>query len=245
MKQAIYLFEQALSKDRNYALAYAGLADCYALLSWYNSPPPPDAFPKAKEAAMRAIQLDEGLAEAHASLAFVLLYYERDWAGAEREFRRAIELNPSYATAHHWYAFNLAAMGRHNEALAEIKRAQELDPNSLIIGTAVANVLYYARQYDQTIAQCLRTLEADAGFIPAYMVLRGAYTSKGLHDEAAAILQKENSYAGDHLGRWRGWLTCTPPPAVATKHTPRSASCAGSAGNSRSSPTRLRQFTPS
>ncbi len=201
LKQAIYLFEQALSKDRNYALAYAGLADCYALLSWYNSPPPPDAFPKAKEAAMRAIQLDEGLAEAHASLAFVLLYYERDWAGAEREFRRAIELNPSYATAHHWYAFNLAAMGRHNEALAEIKRAQELDPNSLIIGTAVANVLYYARQYDQTIEQCLRMLEVDPGFIPAYMVLRGAYTSKGLHDEAAAILQKENSYAGDHLGK--------------------------------------------
>jgi Tol biopolymer transport system component/tetratricopeptide (TPR) repeat protein len=201
LKQAIYLFEQAIQKDKNYALAYAGLADCYALLSWYVAPPPPDAFPKAKEAATRAIQLDESLAEAHASLAFVKLYYERDWTGAEREFRRAIELNPSYATAHHWFAFNLAAMGRHDAALAEIRVAQELDPRSLIINTAVANILYYARRYDEAIEQCQRTLETDPGFVPAHMILRGTYSSEGMHDEAAAVFRREQSYAGDNPGK--------------------------------------------
>ncbi len=201
LKQAIYLFEQAIQKDKDYALAYAGLADCYALLSWYVAPPPPDAFPKAEQAAKRAIELDEGLAEAHASLAFVKLYYGRDWTGAEREFRRAVELNPSYATAHHWFAFNLAAMGRHDEALAEIRVAQELDPRSLIINTAVANILYYARHYDEAIEQCQRTLEMDPGFVPAYMVLRGAYVSAGMIKEAGDVFQKEESYAGNDPGK--------------------------------------------
>jgi Tol biopolymer transport system component/serine/threonine protein kinase/tetratricopeptide (TPR) repeat protein len=197
LKQAIDFFEQAIAKDRSYALAYAGLADCYALLNWYVAPPPPDAFPRARQAAARALALDDQLAEAHASLAFYKLYYERDWTGAEREFRRAIELNPSYATAHHWYAFNLSAMGRHDEALGEIRRAQELDPRSPIISAAVANALYYARQYDDAISQGRRTLEIDPGFVPAHTILRWSYEKKGLYDEAFAAHQKERAFAGD------------------------------------------------
>lgn len=197
LKQAVYLFERAIERDENYALAYAGLADCHALLSWYIATPPPEAFPKAREAVMRALRLDDHLAEAHASFGFIKLYYERDWAGAEREFRRAIELNPSYATAHHWFAFNLAAVGRHDEALAEIRVAQELDPGSLFVNTAVANILYYARRYDEAIEQCQRTLEMDPGFVPAHMVLRGVYASKGMSEEADAVFQREISYAGN------------------------------------------------
>jgi Tol biopolymer transport system component/tetratricopeptide (TPR) repeat protein len=197
LKQSINFFEQAIKKDDRYALAYAGLADCYALLNWYSAPPPADAFPRAKEAAQKALSFDDSLAEAHASLAFVMLYGERDWTGAEREFRRAIELNPSYATAHHWYAFNLAAMSRLPESLNEIKRARELDQRSVIINTAVANVYYYARRYDQAIEQCRKSLEMDAGFVPAHTVLRWSLEKKGMFDEAFTAYQQEKTYAGD------------------------------------------------
>jgi Tol biopolymer transport system component/serine/threonine protein kinase/tetratricopeptide (TPR) repeat protein len=197
LKQAINSFEQAIKKDDRYALAYAGLADCYALLNWYSLPPPPDAFPRAKQAALKALEFDDGIAEAHASLAFITLYGERDWTGAEREFRRAIELNPNYATAHHWYAFNLAAMGRLPESLNEIKRARELDQRSVIINTAVGNVYYYARRYDQAIEQCRKALEMDPGFVPAHTVLRWSLEKKGMYEEAYAAYQQEKTFAGD------------------------------------------------
>ncbi|HEV2763768.1 MAG TPA: protein kinase [Pyrinomonadaceae bacterium] len=197
LEEAIKSFEQAIKKDENYALAYAGMADCYALLSLYKSPPPPDAFRRAKEAALKAIAIDDSLAEAHASLGFVKFYGERDFAGAEGEFRRALELNPNYATVHHWLALLLSAQGRRAEALDEIRRARELEPRSLIINTAVANTFLFSRQYDAAIEQCRKTLEMDQGFVPAYTILRESYEQKRMLDDAFAVYQQERSYGGD------------------------------------------------
>lgn len=197
LRQAISNFEQAITRDPRFALAHAGLADCYALQNWYLEPPPADAFARAREAAERAVALDDSLAEAHASLANAKFHYDRDWTGAASEFRRAINLNPNYPTAHHWYAFNLSAMERHDEALSEIKRAEELDPRSAIIATAVANVLWHARRYDETIEQCQKALAIDPGSLPAHIILRWAYEKKGMHDAAYAVYEKERAFAGD------------------------------------------------
>ncbi|MCA1627021.1 MAG: tetratricopeptide repeat protein, partial [Acidobacteria bacterium] len=174
-----------------------GLADCYALLNWYAEPPPADAFERAKQAALKAVELDDTLAEAHVSLAFIKFHYERDWAGAEQQFRRAIDLNPNYPTAHHWYAFNLSAAGRHEEALTEIKHAQELDPRSPVIAAAVANILYLARRYDDAIEQSRQALDLDPGSVAAHVVMRWANEKKGAHDAAFAIYEKERAFAGD------------------------------------------------
>jgi serine/threonine-protein kinase len=197
LRQAIANFEQAIAKDSGFALAYAGLADCYALQNWYLEPPPPDAFARAKQAAERAVALDDSLAEAHVSLANAKFHYDRDWQGAAAEFRRAISLNPNYPTAHHWYAFNLSAMELHDDALAEIKRAEELDPRSAVIATAVANVLFHARRYDEAIAQCQKALAMDPGSLPAHIVLRWNYEKKGMTEEAFRIYEKERAFAGD------------------------------------------------
>jgi tetratricopeptide (TPR) repeat protein len=197
LRQAIANFEQAIAKDSRFALAYAGIADCNALLNWYLEPPPPEAWERAKQAALRAVEFDEQLAEAHVSLAFIKFHYDRDWTGAEDEFKRAISLNHNYPTAHHWYAFNLSAMGRHEEALAEIKRAQELDPRSPVIATAVANVLFHARRYDEAVEACRKALELDPGSVSAHVVLRWAYEKKGMNDAAFAIYEKERAFAGD------------------------------------------------
>ncbi|HLL73116.1 MAG TPA: tetratricopeptide repeat protein [Pyrinomonadaceae bacterium] len=197
LRQAIINFEQAIAKDSQFALAYAGLADCYALQNWYLEPPPSDAFQRAKQAAERAVALDDSLAEAHVSLANAKFHYDRDWQGAAAEFRRAISLNPNYPTAHHWYAFNLSAMERHDEALAEIKRAEELDPRSAVIATAVANVLWHARRFDEAIEQCRKALAMDPGSLPAHIVLRWNYEKKGMTEEAFRIYEKERAFAGD------------------------------------------------
>ncbi|HEX9919370.1 MAG TPA: tetratricopeptide repeat protein, partial [Pyrinomonadaceae bacterium] len=197
LRQAITNFEQAIAKDSGFALAYAGLADCYALQNWYLEPPPADAFARAKQAAERAVALDDSLAEAHVSLANAKFHYDRDWAGAAAEFRRAISLNPNYPTAHHWYAFNLSAMERHDDALAEIKRAEELDPRSAVIATAVANVLFHARRFDEAIEQCRKALAMDPGSLPAHIVLRWNYEKKGMTEEAFRIYEKERAFAGD------------------------------------------------
>ena len=133
--KSVQLFQQVLEKEPSSALAYAGLAESYGITPFYGGALPKVAFPKAKAAALKALELDGSLAEAHASLAFVLLYWDWDWLAAERELKRAIELNPSYVTAHHWYAEYLGAMGRHDQAIAEIKRAQELDPLSPLMLT--------------------------------------------------------------------------------------------------------------
>jgi serine/threonine-protein kinase len=193
--EAIDHFEEARKRDPGYAPAYAGLADCYVLLGDYAYMPPKEAFPKAREAAQAALKLDDSLAEAHASLAFVKVLYEWDWPGAEREYRRALELNPNYATAHQWYSEYLTAMGRHDEALAEIKRAQELDPRSLIISAVVGRALYFARRYDEAVAQCEQTLQMKE-FGAAYLFLGRARLQQGKYDEALAALRKAHDLLG-------------------------------------------------
>ena len=163
LRQAIERFERAVRLAPDFALAYAEMADCYALLNWYVEPPPPGAWERARKAAHRAVEADDSLAEAHASLGFVKLYHERDYEGAERELRRAVELKPESPVARRWHAFNLTAMGRHEEAYREIRRAQELNPTSPVAGTGVANVLFFARRFDEAIEQCLRALDLDPG----------------------------------------------------------------------------------
>ncbi len=184
LKKSIEYFNQAIEKDPGYALAYAGLADSYVVPA--NRLPPREAMPKAKAAAIRALELDETLAEAHASLGRVLAAYDWDWRSAEKEYKRAIELNPRYAVAHQWYGGYFDAMGRHNEAMAERKRAQELEPLSLIINFELGLASYYARDYDQAIAQLKKTLELDQNFPPAQSILPAAYEQKGMYGEAIA-----------------------------------------------------------
>ncbi len=163
LKKGTAYFQQAIDLDPGYALAYAGLADSYYRLSNLYLPPR-EAMPKAKAAAMKALEIEEMLAEAHASLGLVRFWYEWDWQGAEREYKRAIELNPGYAIAPLWYGLQLMALGRFDDALAEMKRAQDLDPLSLVINTNLGGTLYRARRYDQAIEQCRRTLEIDSSF---------------------------------------------------------------------------------
>jgi TolB-like protein/DNA-binding winged helix-turn-helix (wHTH) protein/Tfp pilus assembly protein PilF len=189
-QKGIEYFEQAIAKDPSYALAYVGLADSYITLGDYSYLPPKEAFPKAREAAAKALELDDSLAEAHTSLAFTKAAYDWEWSEAEREFRRAIEIKPSYATARQWHAEHLVAMGRFDEALAEIKRAQELEPLSLIVDTIVGWVYYFMRQPDRAIEQCRKTLELDANFYPAHLFLGQAYAQKRMYREAIAEYQR-------------------------------------------------------
>jgi len=191
LMKSIEYFEQAIKKDPVYAPAYAGLADSYSMLGNQGYLPPRAAFPKAEAAAMRALEIDDSLAEAHNSLAVVRHIYEWDLlATAEREYKRGIELNPGYATTHQWYALYLSHMGRLDEAIAEIKRAQELDPLSLIINSVVGLIFYYARQYDQAIEQCRKTLEMEPNFWVAHYFLSQAYVQKRMYEEAIAESQK-------------------------------------------------------
>ncbi len=183
LKKAIEYFQKAIEDDRNYALAYSGVADCYLILA-NGYMPPAEASSKAKEYAIKALQLNDALAEAHTSLAMALEALDWDWKGSEREFRTALELNPSYATAHHWYALLLELLGRFDEAISEIHRAQELDPLSLIINAAVARVYDAAGQYDKAIEQSQRLLEMEPGFAIAHIILARSYGSKKLCDES-------------------------------------------------------------
>jgi Tol biopolymer transport system component/tetratricopeptide (TPR) repeat protein len=161
LNEAIKSFNGAIRKDPKFALAYAGLADCQALLQVYQSPPPPGAYVRARENALKALRLDDSLAEAHTSLAYVRFYFDRDRHRAEASFRRAIDLNPSYTTAHHWLAIALSAMGRHDEAMIEIRQAEQLNPQSAIIKTASGMIYFYARQFDRAINECRRALDLD------------------------------------------------------------------------------------
>ena len=199
--RAIDYFQQAIDKDPNYARAFTGLADSYELLSvaiLRGLLPPNEAFPKAKAAAMRALQIDDRLAEAHTSLAQIKLLYEWDWAGAEREYKRAIELDPNYATAHHWYGFELAALSRFDEAVIEIRKAQALDPLSPIINSSAGFVFYHARQYDQSIVEERKTLEMDPNFILAHGRLAQAYEQKGMNKEAVEEYLRAETLLGEH-----------------------------------------------
>jgi serine/threonine protein kinase/Tfp pilus assembly protein PilF len=196
LNKAIEYFEQAIEEDPGYSLAYVGLADSYVVLPDYSPFPTKKAYPMAKEAALKALEMDNTLAEAYTSLAMVKDSLEWDWVGAERDYKRAIELNPSYATAHHWYAFHLTGLGRHDEAIAEIKIAQELDPLSLIISRNLGMFFYYARQYDKAIEAFQRTIDMDPSFSEAHFGLGVAYFQKSMYEEALAEFQKEISQTG-------------------------------------------------
>jgi tetratricopeptide (TPR) repeat protein len=192
-QKAIDYFQQAIERDRKYALAYTGLADCYSFLSSQGIRPPTEVFPLAKDAAERAIELDDTLAEAHTSLAYVRLYYDWDWKGAEREYNRAITLNPNYAVPHHGYAYYLISTGRTEEALAEIQRAEVIDPLSLIINTDHGEFYYFVHRPDDAIAQLQRAIEMDPTFVRAHFLLARAYAQKGQCNEAVAEFQKARS----------------------------------------------------
>jgi eukaryotic-like serine/threonine-protein kinase len=200
MQRALQYFQQAIEKDPNFALAYSGLADTYNLLGGQDAIqgglPPNEVFPKAKAAARKALEIDESLAEPHVSLAHALYFYDRDWAGAEREYKRAIELNPNYPQAHHWYAIYLMHTGRLDEAVAEARRAQELDPLSLPINMALGWILHMAGRTDEAIEQLRKTLELDPNFITAHHRLGLAYERKGMYEEAIAEFQKVFDLSG-------------------------------------------------
>jgi TolB-like protein/DNA-binding winged helix-turn-helix (wHTH) protein/Flp pilus assembly protein TadD len=199
LKTAVAYFNQAVDEDPNYAQAYSGLADTYALLGdWqYAVMTPRDALPRAKAAAVKALELDSGLGEAHNSLAFCLDGFDWDFKSAEKEFRRAIELNPGYATAHHWYAWHLALVSRNAEAITEMKKAQDLDPLSLIINADLAELLVISHSYDESVQQSRKTIEMDANFGLAHNQLAQAYLQKQNVNEAIAELQKAIQLSGD------------------------------------------------
>lgn len=198
LKQAVEFYKQAIEKDPNYALAYSGLAETYVLFGGHDVAPANDSMPLAKAAALRALEIDDSLAEAHTALGSYLTLYEFDLGRSEKEFRRAIELNPNYATAHQWFAANLTVAKRFDEALAELRLAEELDPLSPDIGTDLGATLVFARRYDEAIAQLKRTLVRDPNFSRAHSYLGWAYGSKGMYAEAIAeartALELNNSF---------------------------------------------------
>jgi TolB-like protein/DNA-binding winged helix-turn-helix (wHTH) protein/Flp pilus assembly protein TadD len=198
LKVALAYFKQATDEDPKYAQAYSGLADTYSLLGdWqYAVMTPKEALPKAKAAAIKALELDSTLGEAHNSLAFCLDGFDWDFDSAGKEFRRAIELNPSYATAHHWYAWHLSLLGRYDEAIAEMRKAENLDPLSLIINADLAEVLVLAHSYDESIRQSRKTIEMDPNFALAHNQLAQAYLQTQMHVEAVAELQKAVQLSG-------------------------------------------------
>jgi tetratricopeptide (TPR) repeat protein len=188
--KGIDYFQRAIAKDPAYALAYSGLADGYSQLALIGFVSPKEAFPKAKEAAQKAVELDDSLAEAHTSLAFIKTNYEWDWSGAEREFQRAIELNPSYATAHRFYGLALVFMGRFDEGVVELKRALELDPLSTPNNHALGLGFFGAGQYDQVIEQERKTLDLDPNFILAHFILGVGYIQESMYREGIAESEK-------------------------------------------------------
>jgi TolB-like protein/class 3 adenylate cyclase/Tfp pilus assembly protein PilF len=190
LQRAVDYFNQALQHDANYALAYLGLADCYAVFDNYDVAPPNEAFTKSRIAAQKALEIDPTLGEAYATLGSVKLSYDWDFQGAERDYQKAISLVPNYATAHQWYAEFLRMMGRFNEAIASVSRAKELDPVSLIINKSIGTTLFFARRWDDAIVQYRKTLEIDPTFSPPYTELGWCYTMKEMYSEAIIEHQK-------------------------------------------------------
>jgi eukaryotic-like serine/threonine-protein kinase len=207
LKQAAEFYQQAIEKDPNYALAYSGLAETYVLFSSYDVAAATDSMPQAKAAALRALEIDDSLAEPHTALGFYLANYEWDRDRSEKEYRRAIQLKPNYSTAHHWLGADLGNVKRFDESISEMRRAEELDPLSLIIGTNLADMLVFARRYDEAIAQYKRILVRNPNFEYAHLALGRAYGSSGKYSEAivetrtALELNKGSSTKG-YLGLW-------------------------------------------
>ena len=189
-QKAAEYFQQAIDKDPAYALAYAGLADTYVYLSFFNVVPPRDVMPRAKAMAVKALELDGQLAEAHVSLGYISYTYDWDWPAAGRHFEQALALNPAYTRAHRFYPLYLSSSGRPQEAMGVAKSALNLDPASPSASHSLAVQFYFARQFDQAIEQCHKTLEMDPNFVAAYQVLGEAYLAEGMNREAVPVLEK-------------------------------------------------------
>jgi eukaryotic-like serine/threonine-protein kinase len=194
--KAIEHFRQAIENDPTYAMAYAGLADCYVLLGWNSYLPPKEAFPKGKAAAKAALQLDPDLAEAHTALAAVMWLGDWEWEKAQTEFKRSLELSPTYATANHWYAEYAMTMGRHEEAMVRVKKSQDLDPLSLIISVAVGWTLYFARRYDEAIEQLRRTIDLEPNYPVTYWILGLLFRKIGSYELAITEGEKGVKLSG-------------------------------------------------
>ncbi len=197
LRKSIAQFDEAIAHDPDYALAYVGLADAYDLLCAYGALPPREGYPRARQAAERALELDERLAEAHTSLAYATLNFYWDWPAADREFQRALSLNANYPTAHQWYGACLAARGRFEESIAEIEHALQLDPLSLMINADLGWLSFFARQHDRAIDQLRKTIDMDPNFALAYWLLGLNKEQQGLLDEATAEFRKAVSLSED------------------------------------------------
>jgi eukaryotic-like serine/threonine-protein kinase len=196
-RKAIDYFNQAVQRDPNYALAYAGLAEAYNFLGDSGYVDSKQVWPNAKSASMQALKADDSLAEAHIALALVRESYDWDWPGAETEFKRAIQLDPNSATAHHWYGEFLTRMGRFEESRQELKKAQDLDPLSLLINTSMGRELYYSRQYETAAQQLKKALDMDPNFVPAQQATEAAYAQAGMYKEAIAQRQRVLTLSGN------------------------------------------------
>lgn len=190
LKKSVSYFEDAILQDPNYALAYAGLADAYSTLGVLDDLSPQETMPKARSAALKALELDDTLAEAHASLGYVKHRYEWDWAGAEREFKRAIELKPGYATAHQWYGWYLLSRGRFDESVSEFRRAQQLDPLSLYTNLTLGSPYFFSRQYEKAAEQYEKVSEMNPDFWLGHFWLARTYEAWGKYDRASEELEK-------------------------------------------------------
>jgi TolB-like protein/Flp pilus assembly protein TadD len=197
LEQALARFQRAAALDSTYAPAYAGIADVYVILDAYAGAPPGETFPRARASALRALALDDGLAEAHTALARVRLHYDRDLPGAAAEFRRAIECNPGYATAHHAYSIYLRDVGRHDDAIAEAVLARSLDPISPIINANLGDTYFFARRYKEAIAQHRETLAMAPDFGPSHLYLGSALERTGRFQEALVEIERARSLVGD------------------------------------------------
>jgi tetratricopeptide (TPR) repeat protein len=217
LEKSVEYFSQAIQKDPKYAFAYAGLADAWFSRGWYRHVVPKEAYEKARTAATKALELDQGLAEAHAILAAIKTAYDWDWQGAEREFKLAIQLNPNYATAHQRYSLFLPTLGRLDEAISEARKARELDPLSLPINENVGDILYLARRYDLAIEQLRKTLELDPNYGVAHSTLSKVYEAQGRYEESLnerlhgsppeTVAQLKQIYAASGInGVWKNRL---------------------------------------
>jgi len=196
LRKSIDYFKQAIEKDPNYALAYAGLADAYVVLPGHEGLTMAETHPQARAYALKALEINNNLPEPHVTLASIAADYWR-WEEADKQFKQALELNPNYATAHQWHGEYLLHVGRVEEAFQEFKRAQELDPTSLIISALVGETLYLSRRFDESIDQCQKTLEMDPDFMVAHWFLAMNYQQKGMHAEARSEFEKAVKLSGE------------------------------------------------
>ena len=217
LQGAVYWFQQAIAREPNYARAYAGLADSYTIMSDYGYVAANQYMPRARAAALKALQLDDSLAEAHTSLALIAQNYDWDWRAAEKEYRKAIQLNANYTTAHHWYAELLAYQGRFDEALAESQRARELDPLSQIIAADNGAILYFSRQYDRAISRFQGVLDVDPSSARAHLII-AAYVQQGRFEDALANLDRWRQVSdGPWIWAWQAYVCGRAGDAVRAK----------------------------